>query len=307
MAADIDIPDLRGSLALVTGASDGIGAVIASRLARAGAEVIMPVRTRSKGEEAARQIRASSGNPHVSIRSLDLASLDSVARLGRELVDEGRPITILINNAGVMTPPTRRTTADGFELQFGTNHLGHVALTLALLPLLAAGRARVVHQTSIAARRGGIDWDDLNAEAGYDAGRSYRTSKIAVAMWGRELHARSGREGWGITSSLAHPGVSPTNLLDAQPGIGRERQSLGRRVIGLTTRLGITGTAETAALPALMAATDPAAPGDAFFGPRRIVGGGPVRVAPWAPFADPIDGPRLWRISASLVGQRFAV
>ncbi|MBC7306195.1 MAG: SDR family NAD(P)-dependent oxidoreductase, partial [Dietzia sp.] len=151
---DITIPDLSGKRALVTGASDGIGFVMASRLAQAGAEVIIPVRNPTKGEQAADRIRDLVPGSRVTTRALDLASLDSVTALTKQLVDEGRPINLLINNAGVMHPPSRLTTQDGFELQFGTNHLGHFALTLGLLPLLIEGRARVTHQTSIAARSG---------------------------------------------------------------------------------------------------------------------------------------------------------
>lgn len=162
MAPSTTVPDLRGKRTLVTGASDGIGFVIASRLAEAGAEVVMPVRTAAKGDAAADRIRTATGNANVSTRALDPSSLDSVADLAAQLVQEGRPIDVLVNNAGVMTPPSRQVTADGFELQLGTNHLGHFALTLALLPLLTQGRARVTHQTSIAARRGEVLWDDLN-------------------------------------------------------------------------------------------------------------------------------------------------
>ena len=151
-APGIPIRDLHGNLAVVTGASDGIGSVIAARLARAGADVVMPVRTPAKGEATADRIRREAPGADVSTRALDLSSLESVSALVGTLLSEGRPIDILINNAGVMTPPTRQLTEDGFELQFGTNHIGHFALTLGLLPLLRQGRARVTHQTSIAAR-----------------------------------------------------------------------------------------------------------------------------------------------------------
>ena len=136
---DITVPDLSGRRAVVTGASDGMGLGIAARLAAAGAEVLMPVRNRRKGEAAVTRIRQGNPGADVSLRDLDLASLDSVAALGTRLQEEGRPIHLLVNNAGVMTPPTRRETADGFELQWGTNHLGHAALTLGLLPLLRDG------------------------------------------------------------------------------------------------------------------------------------------------------------------------
>ena len=303
---DIQIPDLHGKLAVVTGASDGIGHVIATRLARAGAEVVMPVRTPAKGEEAAAQIRSRAPGAQVSTRVLDLSSLASVAALVDALTTEARPIDILVNNAGVMTPPDRQVTDDGFELQFGTNHLGHFALTLGLLPLLRAGNARVTNQTSIAARSGAINWDDLNWKAGYDGMKAYSQSKIAVGLFARELDARSREGGWGVTSNLSHPGVSPTNLLAAQPAMGRVRETGGRRVIRLLSRFGITGTVESAALPALVAATDADSRGDRFYGPKRVVGGAPVELALWSPLTQMDDARRLWETSERLVGARSA-
>ncbi len=304
---DITIPDLRGTYAVVTGASDGIGRVIATRLARAGAEVVLPVRSQAKGEKVAARIREEVPRALISTRALDLSSLESVASLVDTLSTEGRPIDLLINNAGVMTPPSRQLTKDGFEVQWGTNHLGHFALTLGLLPLLREGGARVTHQTSIAARSGSIGWEDLDGEKDYDVMKSYVQSKIAVALFARELDARSRRERWGITSNLSHPGVSPTNLLAAQPGMGRTRETGGRRVIRLLSRLGVAGTVDSAALPALMAATDPAAAGDEFYGPKRTVGGPPARQKLWAPMVDMEDARRLWVESERLVGARFAV
>lgn len=304
---DIPIPDLTGRLAVVTGASDGIGAVIAARLAAAGAEVITPVRSAAKGEAAAERIRARVPGARISTRPLDLASLTSVAALTDQLRSEDRAIDILINNAGIMTPPRRQQTEDGFELQFGTNHLGHFALTLGLLPLLRRARGRVTHQTSIAARRGVINWDDLNWESAYDPMRAYTQSKIAVALFARELDARSKAEAWGISSNLSHPGVSPTNLLAAQPGLGRERAASGRRLIRILSHVGIAGTVDSAALPALRAATDPAARGDEFYGPRRTTAGAPTRQdQQWPPVRNMTDARRLWRLSEQLVGARFA-
>ncbi|WP_152191298.1 SDR family oxidoreductase [Georgenia satyanarayanai] len=299
------VPDLSGSIAVVTGASDGIGQVIATCLARAGAEVVMPVRSAIKGDAAAARIRGQVPGATVTTRALDLSSLESVAGLVDRLSSEGRPIDILVNNAGVMTPPERQITADGFELQLGTNHLGHFALTLGLLPLLREGGARVTHQTSIAARSGEMNWADLNWETGYDAMRAYRQSKIAVALFARELDARSRAAGWGISSNVAHPGVSPTNLLAAQPGMGRERETGGRRAIRLLSRLGIAGTAESAALPAVVAATDPASAGDQFYGPRRTLSGPPALLPQWGPMANMDDARRLWEESERLVRVRF--
>jgi NAD(P)-dependent dehydrogenase (short-subunit alcohol dehydrogenase family) len=302
----IQITDLRGTLAVVTGASDGIGEVIATHLARAGADVVMPVRTPAKGEKAVDRIRAHAPGADVSTRPLDLSSLQSVSTLVDMLAGEGRPIGILVNNAGVMTPPDRQTTQDGFELQFGTNHLGHFALTLGLLPLLQAGSARVTHQTSIAARSGAINWDDLNWVHGYDGMKAYTQSKIAVGLFARELDARSREEGWGLSSNLAHPGVSPTNLLAAQPQMGRDREVGGRRLIRLLSRVGIAGTVESAALPAVMAATDPASRGDVLYGPKRVIGGAPTVQDLWAPLADAGGARRLWEVSDRLISARFA-
>jgi NAD(P)-dependent dehydrogenase (short-subunit alcohol dehydrogenase family) len=263
------------------------------------------VRTLEKGERAGQQIRASAAGGSVSVRTLDLASQDSVAALVDTLLTEGRPIDLLINNAGVMTPPDRQITRDGFELQFGTNHLGHFALTLGLLPLIRATSGRVTHQTSIAARRGGIHWEDLNWEKSYDGGSAYAQSKIAVALFARELDARSREEEWGISSNLAHPGVSPTNLLAAQPGLGRERELFGRRVIRMLSRIGVTGTAQSAAQPALMAAADPRARGDQFYGPRRVLAGAPALQEPWAPMTDMAAARRLWDESVRMLGSRL--
>ena len=299
------LPDLSGRLAVVTGATDGIGREIATRLAAAGATVVLPARSSAKGEAALDRIRRAAPNADVRTRPLDLASLDSVAAFTSGLVDEGRPVHLLVNNAGVMTPGSRQPTADGFELQLGINHLGHVALTLGLLPLLRAGRARVTHQTSVAARSGGIHWEDIDWRHGYDDMQAYRQSKIAVALFGRELEARSRAGGWGISSTLAHPGVSPTNLLAAQPGMGRERAMAGRSVIELLSRIGVTGTVESAAEPALLAATGPGTHGDEFYGPRRLAAGAPRKLEFWAPFRDLADGPRLWDVSREMIGERF--
>ncbi|GAA4946187.1 SDR family oxidoreductase [Streptomonospora halophila] len=307
---DIAVPDLSGRLAVATGASDGIGFVIATRLAGAGAEVIMPVRNRAKGEKAADRIRTLVPDAQISTRGLDLSSLDSVAALSDTLVGEGRPINILINNAGVMTPPSRQVTKDGFELQFGTNHLGHFALTQALLPLLRQGKARVTHQTSIAARSGAINWGDLNWENSYNVDNAYSQSKIAVGLFARELDARSRTAEWGITSNLSHPGVSPTNLLSAQPGMGRHKDTGAIRAIRAFSRMGIlAGTADTAALPALLAATGPDSQGGRFFGPRGLgnLRGAPAQQELWAPLRSRDDARRLWEASERLVGVRFPV
>lgn len=301
---DLPMPDLTGRRALVTGASDGIGLGIASRLAGAGAHVVVPVRNRAKGEAAAATIRQAHPDAEVTLESLDLASLDSVAALGERLVADGTPLDLLVNNAGVMTPPERRTTQDGFELQLGTNHLGHVALTAHLMPLLRAARGRVVSQTSVAARRGSFDWEDLGSERSYDAMAAYRRSKIACGLFGLELSRRSRAAGWGVTSTVSHPGVAPTSLLAARSETGRDKDTPEVKVIRwLSARGLLVGTAESAGLPALMAATSPDADGG-FYGPQGLggAGGAPGPVDLWAPLRRDEDAARLWQVSEELTG-----
>ncbi|MFJ8753296.1 SDR family oxidoreductase [Streptomyces sp. NPDC102441] len=302
---DIDVPDLTGRRAVVTGASDGIGLGIAMRLAAAGAEVVMPVRNPRKGEGAVARIRERTPGANVSLRALDLSSLASVAELGESLLDEDRPIHLLVNNAGVMTPPDRQTTADGFELQFGTNHLGHFALVSHLLPLLRAGRARVTSQVSIAANSNAINWDDLNWERSYNGMRAYSQSKIAFGLFGLELDRRSRAAGWGITSNLSHPGVAPTSLLAARPEVGRAKDTLGVRLIRtLSARGVIVGTVRTAQLPALYAATSPEATGGGFYGPSGIghLGGRSAEQKLYSRLRSAEEAQRVWRISEELVG-----
>lgn len=304
---DLQLPDLTGRRALVTGGSDGMGVTIATRLAAAGAEVLLPVRTRGKGEAVVAQVRAQHPQAWIEVLDLDLASLASVERLGRHLVEEGRPLHLLVNNAGVMTPPDRRTTEDGHELQLGVNHLGHMALTAHLLPLLREGRGRVVSQTSIAARSGSMRWDDPDWTSSYDGMAAYRQSKIAVAQFALELSRRSAAGGWGVTSTLAHPGVAPTSLLAARPEMGRTSDTGAVRVIRwLSARGWVVGTPETAALPALLASTVPDAEGGTFYGPQGLggLGGAAGRVEPWATFSDEGDARRTWELSEGLLGQR---
>lgn len=307
---DLDVPALSGQLAVVTGGSDGMGVPLAARLAAAGAEVVLPVRNEAKGHAAIARIHARVPQARVSLRPLDVSSLESVSRLAATLLDEGRPVHILINNAGVMTPPSRQTTAEGFELQLATNHLGHFALVAQLLPLLRAGRARVVSQLSVAAKRGSINWDDPNWERSYDGMRAYRQSKIALGLFGLELDRRSKAYGWGIKSNLSHPGIAPTSLLAARPEVGRTSDTTGVKVIRGLSRLGLlAGTVESAPLSALVAATSPtAADGGQFFGPSGPGGGRgkPAQLKPWGPLASPEDAQRLWQLSMNLTSADFA-
>ncbi len=305
---DITVPDLTGRRAVVTGASDGFGLGLATRLAAAGAEVVMPVRNRGKGEAAIAAVRTQVPGADVSLRDLDLSSLQSVADLAAVLLGEDRPVHILVNNAGVMTPPDRQTTADGFELQLGTNHLGHVALVGRLLPLLRAGRARVTSQISIAARSGAVHWDDLNWERSYHGRRAYSQSKIAFGLFGLELDRRSRAGDWGITSNLAHPGVAPTSLLTARPELGRDRDTPQIRIIrGLSRRGILLGTVETALLPALLAATAPDARGGLLYGPRGFgnLGGPPAEQKLYPTLSSADEARRVWERSEQLTGVQF--
>jgi NAD(P)-dependent dehydrogenase (short-subunit alcohol dehydrogenase family) len=307
---DIDVPDLAGKLALVTGASDGIGFNIAARLARAGAEVVMPVRNKAKGDAAAERILEQTSGAKLAVRNLDLSSLRSVSVLADELLQEGRPIDILINNAGVMTPPARQVTADGFELQFATNHLGHFALTAQVLPLLREGNAHVTTQVSLSANQHAINWDDPNWENGYNAFKSYSHSKIALGLFAMELQRRSSAEGWGIQSNLSHPGISPTNLLAAQPQMGRSRDTMAVKSIRALSRCGILfGTPESAALPAVYAATSREAKGGLLYGPKGFqhLSGAPAEEPMYSRLASPEDGRRIWELSERLVGVNFPV
>lgn len=308
------VPDLSGKLAIVTGANSGLGFGLARRLSAAGADVVMAIRNRAKGEAAIDEIHQTFPNAKLTIKSLDLSSLAAVAALGEQLNAEGRPIDILINNAGVMTPPERDTTADGFELQFGSNHLGHFALTAQLLPLLrAADGARVVSLSSLAARQSGkIHFDDPQFERSYAAMAAYGQSKLAVLMFALELDRRSRAAGWNIVSNAAHPGLTKTNLQIAGPSHGREKPALMERLYKASWRFTpfLWQEIDEGILPALYAAASPDAQGGAFYGPRGVfeaAGGGvaPARVPARARNED--DCRRLWELSERLTGVRYPV
>ncbi|MGW0034451.1 SDR family oxidoreductase [Streptomyces sp. NPDC003314] len=305
---EITVPDLSGKRAVITGASDGIGLGIATRLAAAGAEVLLPVRNPRKGEAALAKIRQAAPAANLSLQALDLSSLDSVSAFGETLRADGRPIHILINNAGVMTPPDRRTTADGFELQFGTNHLGHFALVAHLLPLLRAGHARVTSQISISANSNSINWQDLNWERSYKGTHAYSQSKIAFGLFGLELDRRSQARRWGITSNLCHPGVAPTSLLAARPELGRDEDTMGVKVIRTLSARGILlGTVDTAQLPALHAATVADAEGGRFYGPSGPghLGGPPAEQKLYSRLHSVEDAQRIWNTSEELTKVSF--
>ncbi|MGX6606056.1 SDR family oxidoreductase [Micromonosporaceae bacterium Da 78-11] len=298
------VPDLHGKLAVVTGATDGIGLGLATRLAAAGATVIVPARNAGKAKAAAARIGGD-----VLTRTVDLSSLASVAAFAETLRRDGRPIDLLINNAGVMTPPTRHVSADGFELQFATNHLGHVALVAGLLPLLVAGRARVTTQTSFAARTGRIDWDDLQSERRYSPMKAYEQSKLAGMLFALELDRRSRTHGWGLTSNVAHPGITSTNLQSSGPNLGRSRRSPMDAIVKRLSRLGLLAqTVDGGLRPALYAATSPDAQGGGFYGPAGFAHlTGPAAAQKiYRSAADPALAARVWDESARLAGVDLA-
>ena len=307
----VTVPDLTGKLAVVTGANSGLGLGLATRLSAAGADVVMAIRNRAKGEVAMEQIRATVPDAKLTIKSLDLSSLTSVAALGEELNAEGRPIDILINNAGVMTPPERDTTADGFELQFGCNHLGHFALTGHVLPLLRAAQSpRVVSLSSVAARTGRMHFDDLQFEKSYAAMQAYGQSKLSVLLFAREFDRRSREAGWGITSNAAHPGLTKTNLQISGPSHGRDKPSTVERLYKFSWRFMpfMWQEIDEGILPALHAATSPQAEGGVFYGPRGFMGlaGGGVVVADTPRHAEnDADNRRLWEVSEQLTGVKY--
>lgn len=314
MASDLvaTVPDLSGKLAIVTGANSGLGFGLARRLAAAGADVVMAIRNRAKGEQAIADIRKTVPDAKLTIKPLDLSSLAAVAALGEQLNAEGRPVDILINNAGVMTPPERDTTADGFELQFGSNHLGHFALTGHLLPLLrAAGNARVVSLSSLAARQSGkIHFDDPQFEKSYAAMSAYGQSKLAVLMFALELDRRSRAAGWSLVSNAAHPGLTKTNLQIAGPSHGRDKPSLMERLYKASWRFTpfFWQEIDEGILPALYAAAAPHAQGGAFYGPRGFyeAAGGGVRLAKVPERArNEADCQRLWELSERLTGVSY--
>jgi NAD(P)-dependent dehydrogenase (short-subunit alcohol dehydrogenase family) len=314
MAKDLvaTVPDLSGKLVVITGANSGLGFGLARRLSTAGADVVMAIRNRAKGEKAIEDIRGTVPDAKLTIKALDLSSLASVAALGEQLNAEGRPIDILINNAGVMTPPERDTTADGFELQFGSNHLGHFALTGHVLPLLrAANGARVVSLSSLAARQSGkIHFDDPQFEKSYKAMSAYGQSKLAVLMFALELDKRSRAAGWGIVSNAAHPGLTKTNLQIAGPSHGREKPALMERLYKSSWRFApfLWQEIDEGILPAVYAAATPHAEGGAFYGPSgfyEAAGGGVAAAKVPANAKNDADSQQLWELSERLTGVKY--
>lgn len=296
-----DIPPQLGRSAVVTG-TGGLGFEDALELARAGGDVIIAGRDPRKGAAAVSRIRTAVPQARVSFEPLDLADLASIAEFAVRLGNKRDSLDLLINNAGVMVPPKRQETKDGFELQLGTNYLGHFALTAHLLPLLRKGRsARVVSLSSLAAAGGAINFDDLNAKHSYKPMPVYGQSKIACLMFAFELERRSKAGAWGVTSIAAHPGIARTDLLHNAPGRW-SAHGIARSMLSFLFQ-----PAPQGALPTLFAATSPDAQGGAYYGPDKMgeMRGFPAlaKVPPKA--LDEAVAARLWQMSEALTAVRF--
>ena len=296
------IPDLTGRTVIVTGATSGIGYEAALALAAHGADTVLAVRDTVRGEACATRIRTAHGRAKVSVSALDLASLASI-RAFAERTNAALPrIDVLLNNAGLGLQSKRAVTVDGFERQFGTNHLGHFALTGLLMPtLLQAPAPRVVSIASIAHRRGRIDFDDLQTERPYDGRKAYGQSKLANLMFALELDRRARKAGSKLASIAAHPGVSSTGFVAAtgMPGMMARVATMAIGVLGQNAARG--------ALPSLYAATMPDVTGGQYWGPDGLleVRGDPslAQISPHA--QNHTVWLRLWDESEKLTGVVF--
>lgn len=294
------IPPQAGKRALVTGANSGIGYQAALELARHGAHVMLACRDAGKGEAAVQRVRREAPGASVEAILLDLASLGSVRAVAEQIEGSGRPLDLLINNAGVMAFPERQLTGDGFERQFGTNHLGHFALTGLLLPaLLRAPAPRVVTVASLAHRNGKIELDNLQSERKYVPWVAYQNSKLANLLFAKELDRRARAQRSKLVSIPVHPGVSRTSIVSNGPGAGDLRSKLL-----FTFGKPLTQDDAMGALPALYAATDPQAQGGEYIGPDGFLEmrGYPKVVTPRPNALDEDAAKKLWQASEQLTG-----
>jgi NAD(P)-dependent dehydrogenase (short-subunit alcohol dehydrogenase family) len=294
------IPDQSGRLAIVTGANSGLGLVTAQELARAGARVVLACRNIGKGEAACQAIAAAVPDAEFDLEELDLASLDSVRAFADRFRAAHDGLDLLINNAGVMATP-RRTTAEGFELQFGTNHLGHFALTALLIGAME-GRddARVVTLSSGMHRFGGIAFDNLGGDRRYFRWRAYGQSKLANLLFALELDRRLRAAGSSVKSLAAHPGWAATNLQFAGPPVFDQAVMwVGNHTIAQSDEMG--------ALPTLYAAAEPGLEGGTYVGPDGIFEqrGHPEPVSMSGAARDEEAARRLWEVSEQMTGVRF--
>lgn len=292
-----EVPDQTGKTIIVTGANSGTGKEATKRLAGAGANVIMAVRTPEKGEQARQEILAEHPNAKLEIRRIDLADLQSVREFAEGVTG---PIDVLVNNAGVMTPPTRFTTEDDFELQFGSNFLGPFALTMRLLPnLLQAEKARVATMSSSAASFGSIRFDDLQWERRYSPTRSYAQSKLADLMLTLRLADIAQERGWTLLSTGAHPGYTTTNLQTAGASLGKDTTV---RAIPAALDFLPKQEAEQGAEPILFAAADPGAKQGGYYGPSRWLVGPTKQARPPRPARNKEVARKLWAEAERLTG-----
>ena len=299
-----DVPPLDGATAVVTGANSGIGFPVARELARAGATTVLAVRDPGRGAAARDRILAAAPGASVAVVRLDLAELASVRRAAAEILDRHPRIDVLVDNAGIMATP-RRITADGFELQLATNHLGHFALTGLLLPALsAAPSARVVTVTSYYARRGRVELSDLDRERRYRPFDAYAQSKLANLLFAVELDRRARAAGLPLASVAAHPGWAATNLQTAGPRMaGSKSRERGARLLNRW----LAQSDEDGALPTLRAAVDPDVQGGEFYGPGGGFGirGAPVRIDVYPGARDPRLAADLWAVSEQRTGVTY--
>ncbi|HYO17848.1 MAG TPA: oxidoreductase [Dermatophilaceae bacterium] len=298
-----DLPDLTGRSIIVTGANSGIGFEAATALAASGAAVTLAVRDAGRGGAAAERIRASGARAEVEVARLDLADLGSVREFAAAWTSahpEG--LDILINNAGVMAIP-RRVTADNFEMQLGTNHLGHFALTGLLVGSIRPG-GRVVTVSSNAHRLGRMNFDDLQSEQSYQKWRAYGQSKLANILFALELHRRATEAGVDLRSLAVHPGYAATNLQSAGPEMSGSR--VGAAVRSLITKV-VAQSAEAGAWPTLMAATGPEVPSGVYLGPTQWLRqrGTPGFETPSEAARDVGSARRLWDVSTKLTGVSY--
>ncbi len=301
-----EVPPQGGRRAVVTGASGGLGLEVARRLAGAGAEVVLAVRSLERGARAADLIRADHPDARLEVRLVDLADLASVRAFAEELLEAGRPVHLLANNAGVMRPRRRTETVDGLELQFATNVAGHYALTALLAPrLTAAGGARIAWMTSSAAHVGRIDFDDLQAARRYRPFRAYAQSKLADLVLARWMAERAGARGLDLVSAAAHPGYVRTNLFSNGASVGRARP---RRSL-LESRWLPHQEVDWGAEPMLVALTRPEVANGAYYGPGGpggLVGPATLVRAPRRATREGL-GDRLVEALAGLTGVELAL
>lgn len=298
-----DAFDQSGRVAVVTGANSGIGFIAARELARLGARTVLACRDHERGDRALQRLRSEVPRARAELLRLDLADLDSVREAAESL--RGERVDLLVNNAGVMALPYR-TTADGFEMQFGTNHLGHFALTGLVLPsLLTAPAPRVVTVSSGLHQFGRMNFDDPHGRRRYGRWTSYSQSKLANLLFSGALQRAANRSGSSLQSVAAHPGMAGTNLAAVGPALqGRER--LGAFLSRAAGTLG--QSEEMGALATLRAALDPGVPGDSYIGPTGMFGlrGVPRRCPRASAARDQQAATRLWKLSEEQTGVTYA-